>query len=69
MYLAMTVAYHVLTMSHLIFALEDQDVGDSSEGDAQVNNFGFGDVRGNVADVNDAGRGIAACNKGSSSAF
>ena len=39
--------------THLILALEHQDVGDPAEGDPQVDDLCLGDVVGDVADVDD----------------
>ena len=41
---------------HLIFAFEDQDVGDPTKRDAQVDDLSLGDVVGDVADMDDARR-------------
>ncbi|KAL1465775.1 hypothetical protein WDU94_005317 [Cyamophila willieti] len=44
------------SMSYLVFPLEDQNIGDSAEGDAQMDNLSLSDLIGNVPDVNHSGR-------------
>lgn len=40
--------------AHLVFALEDEDVGDASEWNTQMDNFSLRHVVGDVADVDDS---------------
>lgn len=42
--------------AYLIFAFENEDVGDAAERNAQVNDLGFGHVVRDVTDVDDARR-------------
>lgn len=53
---ALFLAFHSSRVTYLVLALEHEHVGDLAEGNTQVDDLRLGDLVGNVADVDHAGR-------------